>query len=428
MGTLLKGLKIIDPAVKRPKKGDILLDGGRIAAIGKAPRGRHRVIDLDGCAALPGLIDLHAHLREPGFEYKENLVSGLRAAVRGGFTDVVCMPNTEPPVDNKSIVKYLLDRAKLIRLANLHVAGAISRGRAGEVLADIGEMAEQGIAAITDDGNSVMNARLMRRALEYSRIFGLPVMQHPEDTNLSAGGVMHEGLVSTTIGLSGIPAAAEEVIVARDIELAALTGAHLHLTHVSTAGSVELIRRAKRKKINVTCDVTPHHLALTADAVASFDTSLKINPPLRTKADIAALVRGLRDGTIDAIATDHAPHAHHEKETSFNDAPFGAIGLESALPVALTELVHKRKLPLSLIAEKMSAGPARIFNLPGGKLAVGEPANITVIDTAAEWTIDPERFASLARNCPFRGAKVKGKVRLVVVDGKIKFQEGETSD
>jgi len=420
MGLLLKGLKIIDPEGRLPRAGDVIVDGGRIARIGRGlPRGRHRIFDLSGCHIMPGLIDLHAHLREPGFEYKENLDSGLRAAVNGGFTGVVCMPNTDPAVDNKSVVKYLRERASGIGLARLYVAGAISQGRAGVELAEVGEMMEEGIVAVTDDGAPVMDSRLMRRAMEYSRIFSIPVMDHCEDRNLSAGGVMNEGLVSTMLGLGGIPSASEEIMVARDIALAALTGAHIHITHVTTRSAVEIIRRAKKKGISVTCDVTPHHLVLTDDAVRDFDTNMKVNPPLRGKDDVNALVRGLTDGTIDAIATDHAPHAVHEKETSFNEAPFGAIGFESALAVLTTELVHRRGLPLEFLAGKMSSAPARIFGLHGGRIATGEPADLTIVDLEREWTIDPEEFSSLARNCPFAGRKVKGKVVMVIIGGKV---------
>ncbi|MEW6200702.1 MAG: dihydroorotase [bacterium] len=422
MGILLKGLRIADPSGKLPKMGDVIVDGGRIARIGKGlPRGRHRVFDLSGCHIMPGLIDLHAHLREPGYEYKENLDSGLRAAVNGGFTSVVCMPNTNPAIDNRSVVKYLRERAAGIGLARLYIAGAISQGRAGKELAEIGEMMEERIVAVTDDGAPVMDSRLMRRAMEYSRIFSIPVMDHCEDRNLSAGGVMNEGLVSTMLGLSGIPAASEEIMVARDISLAELTGARLHITHVTTRGAVEIIRRAKKKRISVTCDVTPHHLVLTDDSVRDFDTNMKVNPPLRGKDDVNALVKGLTDGTIDAVATDHAPHALHEKETSFNDAPFGAIGFESALSVLTTELVHRRGLTIEFLAAKMSSMPARIFGLHGGKIATGEPADLTIIDLAREWTIESEKFSSLARNCPFAGRKVKGKVMMVLIGGKIVY-------
>ncbi|MEW5945574.1 MAG: dihydroorotase [bacterium] len=425
MGTLITGARIADPLGRLPAQADVLIEGGRIAAVGKKlPRGKHRVVRKDGLHILPGLVDIHAHLREPGFEYKETLETGLRAAALGGFTSVVCMPNTSPAIDNKSVVKYLKDRSRAVGAARLYVAGAVSKGRRGEELADIGEMFEEGIVAITDDGAPVMNSRLMRRAMEYSKIFGIPVMSHCEDLNLTAGGLMNEGVVSTRLGLAGIPAAGEEIMTARDVSLAALTGARLHVTHVSTRGAAETVRNARRKRLRVTCDVTPHHLLLTDEDVRAYDTATKVNPPLRTAGDREALAGRLADGTIAAIATDHAPHAAHEKETSFEEAPFGAVGFESAVPALLTELVHRRKLPLALIARKMALEPARVMNLPGGKIAPGEPADLTILDLNAGFTIQPGNFVSLGRNCPFAGMKVKGRVDTVIVGGGTVVEDG----
>ncbi len=426
MKLLIKGCEIIDPAGKNGGNKDILIENGIIRGIGKnlSSEGAE-VIDAAGLKAVPGLIDIHVHFRDPGYEYKENTESGLRAAAAGGFTSVVCMPNTRPAIDNISTVKYIVDKAKALGLGNLYVAGAISKGREGEELSEVGDMMREGIVAVTDDGSPVMNAQLMRRILEYTKIFGIPVMSHPEDKNLAGAGVVHEGLVSTRVGMRGIPAASETVMVLRDIELAELTGGRLHLTHISTKESVDAVRRAKARGINVTCDTTPHHLTLTDDAVMTFDTATKVNPPLRPEEHRAALIEGLLDGTIDAIASDHAPHAVHEKETSYDAAPFGIIGLETTLAVLMTDLVKSGKMSLDLLVSKLTAGPAAAMRLDAGKIEEGAQADITLIDADAEWTIDAGKFFSLGRNCPFNGKKVCGKVAHTIVKGKKVFSQGE---
>ncbi len=426
MKLLIKGCEIIDPAGKNGGNKDILIENGIIRGIGKnlSSEGAE-VIDAAGLKAVPGLIDIHVHFRDPGYEYKENTESGLRAAAAGGFTSVVCMPNTRPAIDNISTVKYIVDKAKALGLGNLYVAGAISKGREGEELSEVGDMMREGIVAVTDDGSPVMNAQLMRRILEYTKIFGIPVMSHPEDKNLAGAGVVHEGLVSTRVGMRGIPAASETVMVLRDIELAELTGGRLHLTHISTKESVDAVRRAKARGINVTCDTTPHHLTLTDDAVMTFDTATKVNPPLRPEEHRAALIEGLLDGTIDAIASDHAPHAVHEKETSYDAAPFGIIGLETTLAVLMTDLVKGEKISLDLLVSKLTSGPAAAMRLDAGKIEEGAQADITLIDADAEWTIDTGKFFSLGRNCPFNGKKVCGKVAHTIVKGKKVFSQGE---
>ncbi|HOY61916.1 MAG TPA: dihydroorotase, partial [bacterium] len=384
MKLLIKGAEIIDPAGKNAGRNDILVEDGVIREIGKPSAAGAEVLDASGLKAAPGLVDIHVHFRDPGYEYKENVATGLRAASAGGFTSVVCMPNTKPDIDTKSVAKYVNDKARAAGLGRLFIAGAISKKREGAELAEIGDMMNEGIVAVTDDGNPVMNAQLMRRALEYTKMFGIPVMSHAEDKNLAGAGVMNEGMVSTTIGMRPIPKEAETVMVLRDIELAALTGGRLHLTHISSAESVDAVRRAKARGLRVTCDVTPHHLVLTDESVMGFDTATKVNPPLRDENDRQALIAGLLDGTIDAIASDHAPHAVHEKEVSYDDAPFGLVGLETTLAVLVTRLVETGAAPLELLISKLTSGPAAVLGLNAGALAPGAPADIVLFDPAAE--------------------------------------------
>jgi len=425
MKLLIKGCEIIDPAGKIAGKNDILIEDGLIAGIGKSLKAEGaEALNAAGLKAAPGLVDIHVHFRDPGYEYKENLLTGLRAAAAGGFTSVVCMPNTRPAIDNVSIVKYLAEKAESIGLGRLFVAGAISKAREGVELAEVGDMMTHGIVCVTDDGSPVMNAQLMRRILEYTKMFKIPVMSHPEDKNLSGAGLMHEGLVSTKIGMRGIPAAAETVMVERDIELAALTGGQLHLTHISAIGSVEAVRRAKARGIQVTCDTTPHHLSLTDEAVMTYDTATKVNPPLRPEKHRLALIQGLLDGTIDAIASDHAPHAFHEKETSYQDAPFGLVGLETSFAVLNTALVRAGAMTLEQLIAKLTAGPAAALGLNAGKIEIGAPADIAIIDPDLEWTVDPDKFYSLGKNCPFRDWKVYGKVVYTVAGGRIIYRDG----
>jgi dihydroorotase len=425
MSLLIRNVDIIDPQGAHTGKGDLLIDNGAIAAIGKnLPAQGHDTLDADGLTLAPGFIDLHAHLRDPGYEYKETIETGLRAAAKGGFTSVLCMPNTDPPVDNAATVKYIRNKAAALNLGKLFVAGAISKGLKGQELAEMGEMVAQGVVAVTDDGRPVSDAQLMRRALEYSRIFGIPVMAHEEDLSLVGDGVMHEGLVSTIIGMKASPAAAEEVMVARDAVLAELTGAHLHLTHLSSRLSLDIALHARERGANVTFDVTPHHLTLTDEAVMTFDTSTKVNPPLRPRAHVDALVQTLAAGLITAIGTDHAPHAVHEKEDCFDDAPNGLIGFETAFAVLHTDLALTGAVPLERIIHAMTVGPARILGLPQGRLKPGAPADLVLLDLAAEWTVNPDQFESLGRNCPYAGKKVRGRTIHAFVDGRPLIKDG----
>lgn len=419
----LVGGRILDPASGTDAPGSVVIRDGRVAAIeqgeGRPPEGVDR-IDCAGKWIVPGFVDLHVHLREPGEEYKETIETGARAAVRGGFTSVVAMPNTKPPIDDPALVRFVLERGREAGLARVYTSGAISKGLRGETLAEIGGMKEAGAVCITDDGRPVMNAGLMRRALEYAATFDLPVMVHEEDLHLSNGAVMNEGAVSARLGLPGFPNAAEDVMVLRDIELAALTGAHLHIAHLSTAGAVRAVRAAKERGLKVTAEATPHHFTLTDEAVATYDTNAKMCPPLRSRADVEAVREGLADGTLDAIATDHAPHSSLEKDVPFAQAANGIVGLETALPLTL-RLVEEGVLSLMRAIELLSWGPARAFGLPGGRIAVGEPADITVVDPAVEWVVDADAFASKGRNTPFDGWKVRGRATHTIVGGRIVF-------
>jgi len=438
---LIRGGRILDPGQGLDQVGDVLIRDGRIAAIGpSAPSDAQRVIDATGLIVCPGFVDLHCHLREPGFEHKETIATGTLAAARGGFTTVCCMPNTEPPVDSAAVVEFILRTASALGGRVLPI-GCVSRGRAGKELAEMGDLADAGAVAFSDDGSPVADAALLRRALEYSTTFGLPLVEHCEDLSLSHEGVMHEGWVATRLGLRGIPAAAEEAAVARAIALAELTGAHLHIAHVSTAGSVDLVRRAKERGSPITAEVTPHHLALTHEAVMvgapvlsgvegsespgglAYDTNAKVNPPLRTPADAEACLRGLLDGAIDAIATDHAPHAIEDKLCEFDHAAFGISGLETALGLCLS-LVHDGRLDLPTLVYKLTAGPVRAFGLEPslGSLAVGAPGDVAVFDPQAEWTVEPERFASKGKNTPLAGRRLRGRVVATVYGGKVVFE------
>ncbi len=424
MGVLLRGGRVIDPASGTERAGDILIEKGRIVAIAPSlsPLGQHLVC-VDGLVVAPGLVDMHVHLRDPGDTHKEDLASGTAAAVRGGFTAVACMANTTPAIDHATIVEGIRSRAEQVGVCRVYSIGAITKGRSGQELAPIASLVTSGVVGLSDDGTAVANAGLLRRAMMYTTMFDLPIIEHCEDPQISDGGVMHEGQWSTILGLHGIPAAAEETIVARDLLLAEATGARLHIAHVSTSGSVSLIREAKSRGVRVSAEVTPHHLVLTDEAVQGFDPNVKMNPPLRSAADVEQLRAGLLDGTIDGIATDHAPHAPQEKMVEFDRAPFGVIGLETALGVVLTALVRSRVLTLVEALRAMSTVPATILGIRGGRLAVGEPADVVVIDLDREWTVDAEAFASKSRNTPFQGWRLQGKAVLTVVDGKIKYSE-----
>ncbi|WP_027718147.1 dihydroorotase [Desulfovirgula thermocuniculi] len=422
---LLKGGRVVDPVEKKIWTADVLIDGGRIAALGPdlEPAGA-AVMDVRGKLVCPGFIDMHVHLREPGYEAKETIETGSRAAARGGFTAVVCMPNTDPVADNKAVIAYIKARAEQLGLVRVYPVGAITRGSRGEELTEMAALKEAGAVALSDDGRPVSSASVMRRAMLYARMVGLPIISHCEDTSLSAGGVMHEGYMSTILGLPGIPAAAEEVMVAREIILAEHTGCRVHIAHVSTAGSVRLIREAKSRGVPVTAEATPHHLTLTHRAVAGYDTSTKVNPPLRSEEDVQALREALADGTIDVIATDHAPHTPEEKEVEYQLAPFGVVGLETAVGLVWTELVGTGILsPVEAVC-KLSLNPARILGLPGGVIRVGGEADITVIDPHAEEVVDPSAFASKGRNTPFAGRRLRGLPVATIVRGRVVFSRG----
>ena len=423
---LITGGHVIDPGrVNGP--ADVWIENGKIAAVGPnvaatAKRGGAEIttIDATGKLVLPGLVDLHVHLREPGFEYKETIESGTASAVAGGFTSVCCMPNTHPVNDNQAITEFILDQARASGHARVFPVGAITKGSEGKELAEIGELFHAGCVAISDDGMPVMNSLVMRRAMEYALAFNLPVIDHCEDLHLSEGGCMNEGFVSTQLGLQGIPAAAEDVMVARNVELAELTGARLHLAHVSTAGSVRMVREAKARGVRVTAEACPHHFTLTEEAVRGFNTLAKMNPPLRTWADVQAIKDGLRDGTIDVIATDHAPHATQEKQQEFAAAPNGVVGLETALPLTLA-LVEEGILSLEAAVAKLTTAPARAFGLPVGTLASGVEADVVLVDRDDTWDIDPARFRSKGRNTPFAGWTVKGRTVTTIVGGRIVY-------
>jgi dihydroorotase len=421
---LIRGGRVIDPGRGGDDVADVLVSAGRIEAVGRnIPAGDGtRVVDAAGRIVAPGLIDLHTHLREPGQEDLETVASGAMAAAAGGFTAVCAMPNTDPVTDNQAAVGFIVSQAQRAGKARVYPIGAVSLGQKGQQLAEFGELVGAGAVAVSDDGKPVVSSHLMRTALEYAKTFGIPVADHCEDPTLAQGGAMHEGIVSTRLGLKGVPAAAEEIMVARDIILAELTGGHVHLCHMSTRGSVELIRRAKDRGLRVTAEACPHHFSLTHERCEGYDTNAKMNPPLREPADREAIREALRDGTIDAIATDHAPHHYDAKEREFDDAPNGIIGLETALGLAITELVEPGLLTLPELVRRMSTTPARIFNLPGGTLTVGGPADVVVFDPGAEWEVRPEAFHSKSRNTPFTGRRLRGRADLTIVRGEVVFE------
>jgi dihydroorotase len=418
---LLRGGRVIDPSRGLDQVADVLIQDGKIAAVGAGlgtPDGAD-TRELRGAIVAPGLVDIHVHLREPGNEDVETIATGARAAAAGGFSAVCAMPNTDPVTDNQAAVGFIVRQSQRAGCARVHPIGAISVGEKGEQLAEFGELVGAGAVAVSDDGRPVVSSHLMRTALEYARAFNIPVADHCEDPTLASGGVMHEGLVATRLGLKGIPSAAEEIMVARDVLLAELVGGRVHLCHMSTRGSVELIRRAKERGIQVTAEVTPHHLTLTDRACEGYDTNAKMNPPLREDADVAALRAGLKEGVIDCIASDHAPHGYDAKEAAFDDAPFGIVGLETAFGVAYTELVQGGVLTLPELLARMSTIPSRAFGLPGGTLQPGAPADVVVLDVKTPWTVDPARFHSKSRNSPFAGRALSGRAVLTLVYGKV---------
>jgi len=423
MQYLLKNLHLIDPQEKIDTLADILITDGVIEKIGTRISGNKNIkeIDFEGSFAAPGFIDMHVHFREPGFEYKETIETGIHSAANGGFTAVCPMPNTNPPVENEALVRWLIDQSKQIHdgIVDLYPIAAVTKGREGKELAPMLELAEAGAVGFSDDGSPVENAEVLRRALEYAKMTSRLIIQHAEDLNLSKGGVMNEGFVSTSLGMQPIPAASEESVIARDLKLVEYLMAPYHIAHISTSGSVDLVRNAKSKKLPVTCEVTPHHFTMSDEMVRSFDTNTKMNPPLRSKDDLEALKEGLKDGTIDVIASDHAPHSFDEKQVEFLFAPFGIIGLETAIGLALTELFHKKILTIQQIIEKFSINPRKILNLPKIKIAEGERANITIFNLDIEWIVDIEKFKSKSKNSPFHGKKLKGKPVAVFNNGQL---------
>ena len=420
---LIRGGRVIDPSRGTDEVADLYIADGKVQGSGRDLGRPDDALEVDaaGKVVAPGLIDLHVHLREPGQEELETVATGAMAAAAGGFSAVCAMPNTDPVTDNQAAVGFIVSQAQRAAKARVYPIGAVSLGQKGQQLAEFGELVGAGAVAVSDDGKPVASSHLMRTALEYARTFGIPVADHCEDPTLAAGGAMHEGLVSTRLGLKGVPAAAEEIMVARDILLAELTGGHVHLCHMSTRGSVELIRRAKEKGLRVTAEACPHHFTLTHEACEGYNTNAKMNPPLREPEDREAIRQALRDGTIDVICTDHAPHHYDAKEREFDDAPNGIIGLETALGLAVTELVEPGLLSLATLVSRMSAMPARIFNLPGGTLAPGSAADVVVFDPETAWTVRPEEFYSKSRNTPFAGRRLRGRAVTTIARGQVIF-------
>jgi dihydroorotase len=417
---LLRGGRVVDPSQRLDRVLDLRLDGSVIGEMGEnLDAGEAQVVDAAGLIVAPGLIDLHVHLREPGGEHKETIASGAASAAAGGFTTVVAMPNTKPPIDNAAAVGFVMAEGRRCGFARVLPSGAITVGQKGDQLTEFGELVEAGAVTITDDGRPVTRAGVMRLALEYAQSFDLPVSVHAEDPELSRGGVMNEGIVASRLGLGGIPNAAEDVMIARDLLLAEMTGGRLHIQHVSTRRGVEMIREAKARGVRVTAEATPHHFTLTDEAVARYRTDAKMNPPLRSAVDRDAVREGARDGTLDVIATDHAPHHYDEKEQAFDDAPFGIVGLETALGLSITELVSTRLIDMSTLVDRMSCAPARAFRLAGGTLARGSIADVTIFHPEEEWVVQPRQFLSLSRNTPFGGWKLRGRPLVTIVDGRI---------
>jgi len=423
MNLLITNGRVIDPSQKLDETCDLLIENGAIKKIGKnitAPSGV-KTLDASGCYVTPGLIDMHVHLRDPGLEYKEDIISGTKAAVAGGFTAVACMPNTKPVIDNKAVASYVINKAKAEGFCNVFPVGSITYGSSGERMAEMGELKESGCVAVSDDGRPVKSSELMRRALQYANGIGIMVISHAEDLELVGEGTMHEGFTSTELGLKGIPRVAEDIATSRDVLLAEYTNSPLHIAHVSTAGSVRIIREAKARGVKVTCETAPHYFTLTDDAVRGYNTNAKMNPPLREASDVAAIKAGLKDGTIDAIATDHAPHHLDEKDVEFNEAMNGIVGLETSLPLAL-KLVGEGSLTLAQLVEKMSLNPSKILGISRGTLEIGAIADITVIDPKVEWTVEADKLASKSKNSPFLGWKVQGGARCTIVGGEVKYQ------
>ena len=417
---LLKNGRVVDPANGIDDNLDVLVADGKIAEVGTGITGDDtESLDVAGCIVAPGFVDMHVHLREPGFEYKETIGSGVRAAAAGGFTGIACMPNTDPINDHRAVTELILDRAAAAGPVHVYPIGAVSLGQRGEALAEIGELVDAGCVAISDDGYPVATAQLMRKALEYSQMFDIPVIDHCEEVSMTHGSVMHEGAVSAQLGLRGWPAAAEEITVSRDLIVVGAVGGKLHLAHLSTEGSMQLVREAKSRGISATCEVMTHHFSLTDEAVRGFGTNTKMNPPLRSEQDRQALLAALADGTVDVIATDHAPHHADEKLLEFDRAPFGIVGLETAIPLACTHLVHTGVIDVPRLVELMSVNPSRILGVAGGGLQIGAPADVTVIDLQLEREVKASEFHSLSHNTPFDGVALRGWPVATIIDGNV---------
>jgi dihydroorotase len=422
----IKNARVIDPAAKRDDRGDLFVaDGKIVASLSATAKQRAKVIDGAGLVACPGLVDIHVHFREPGQTHKETIGTGSRAAAAGGFTTVVCMPNTSPVADNAGTIQLMKDVITRDAVIRVYPTGCITVGMKGQALAPIGSLKRAGVVAITDDGDCVQSNDLMRRAVEYAKMFDLPVMDHCQDHSMTQGAVMNEGVVSTRLGLRGWPNAAEDLIVARNVILSEYTGAHIHLQHISSKFSVDVIRRAKQRGARISAEATPHHIALTEESLAGYDTNFKMNPPLRTEEDRRALIEGLRDGTLDIIATDHAPHTDYEKDKEFDYAPNGIVGLETALSIALETLVRQNKFKLPYVIDLMTRRPARLMNLAGGTLAEGTPADICLFDPTEKWTYDARAGESKSSNSPWSGQTLTGRVKTTIVGGRLVFSNGK---
>jgi dihydroorotase len=420
----ISGGRIIDPGQNLDQLGDLWISRGRILPMGAGYEEAEIVIDAQGMIVCPGLIDVHVHLREPGNEEDETIATGASAALASGVTSVACMPNTRPAIDSQATAEFVVLQAQRARQANVYPVGAVSKGRKGEELAELGQLVAGGAVAFTDDGAPVASAALMRRALEYAKMFDRVIMQHCQVPELTTGGVMHEGFESMRLGLPGMPAAAEDIMVARDIRLAEITGGRLHIQHISTARSVELVREGKRRGVRVTAEACPHHFTLTDEKLRSFDSNFKMNPPLRTWTDVEAVIGGLKDGTIEIIATDHAPHAREKKMREIDQAPFGIIGLETLIPITVTSLIEAGHLTWPEVLRKLTYNPAQLLGIPKGALRAGADADVTIIDPDMHWTIDPAKFRSKSRNTPFGGWEVRGRAHTVIVGGEVRFTRG----
>jgi dihydroorotase len=419
---LIQNGRVIDPSQNLDRVTNVLIRDGRIAGYDVLPNGQDRIINASGKIVSPGLIDMHVHLREPGREEDETIATGTAAALAGGFTSIACMPNTDPPIDSQASVEFIQHQAARADNCNLYVIACVSKNREGKELAELGQLVKAGAVGFSDDGAPVYDPELMRRAFEYSLMFDKPILNHEEVLELTRGGVMHEGLTSLILGLAGMPAAAEDVMVGRDISLSAATGGRIHVMHISSGGSVELVRRAKARGIRVTTEICPHHFTLTDECLRSFDSNFKMSPPLRSRRDVETCIAGLADGTIDVICTDHAPHAPEKKMRELDQAPFGIVGLETCLGLVVTKLIEPGILDWPTAIAKLTINPARILGVPKGTLAIGADADVTIIDPDARWTVDPTTFRSKSKNTPYAGWQLRGRAETVIVGGRVKYE------